>query len=212
MRIAAKLPRPSRMGKATLALPLAAALALPLMPAANAQSPAGGLAASSGPGSGTGYLEPHDAPAGKTVRATAPPLAGLPDGGSVAKAEGSTDRGANVYISSAAMRGKPVKLQILLARDWYSKPNQKSPTVWALDGLRAREDESGWTLSTNIANFYADKNVNVVLPVGGESSFYTDWQQPDNGKHYKWESFLVNELPAVLREGRSEEHTSELQS
>src|SRR5699024_12208577 len=55
---------------------------------------------------------------------------------------------------------KPVKVQILLARDWYSKPNQKFPTVWALDGLRAREDESGWTLSTNIANFYADKNVN----------------------------------------------------
>ena len=201
MRIAAKLPRPSRMGKATLALPLAAALALPLMPAANAQSPAGGLAGSSGPGSGTGYLEPHDVPDRKPVRVTEQNLPGLPEGVSVDKVEWITGRWANVYINSAAMPGKPVKVQILLARDWYSKPNQKFPTVWALDGLRAREDESGWTLSTNIANFYADKNVNVVLPVGGESSFYTDWQQPDNGKHYKWESFLVNELPAVLREG-----------
>ena len=56
-------------------------------------------------------------------------------------------------------------------------------------------------LATNITSFYADKNVNVVLPVGGESSFYTDWQQPEKGKHYKWESFLTQELPAVLREG-----------
>src|SRR5699024_6793615 len=135
----------------------------PLMPAANAQSAGSSLAGANGPGSGTGYLEPHDVPAREPVRVTEQDLPGLPEGVSVDKVEWITDRWANVYINSAAMPDKPVKVQILLARDWYSKPDQKFPTVWALDGLRAREDESGWTLSTNIANFYADTNVNVVL-------------------------------------------------
>ena len=117
MRIAAKFPRPSRMGKATLALPLAAALALPLMPAANAQNAGSSLAGSSGPGSGTGYLQPHNVPERKPVRVTEQNLPGLPAGVSVDKVEWITDRWANVYINSAAMPGKPVKVQILLARD-----------------------------------------------------------------------------------------------
>ena len=125
MRIAAKLPRPSRMGKATLALPLAAALALPLMPAANAQNAGSSLAGANGPGSGTGYLEPHKVPDREPMRVTEQDLPGLPEGVSVDKVEWITDRWANVYINSAAMPDKPVKVQILLARDWYSKPNQK---------------------------------------------------------------------------------------
>ena len=51
---------------------------------------------------------------------------------------------------------------------------------------------------TNIEQFYADKNVNVILPVGGESSFYSDWQRESNGKHYMWETFLTKELIPVL--------------
>ena len=46
------------------------------------------------------------------------------------------------------------------------------------------------------------------MPVGGQSSFYTDWYQPACGKGgcqtYKWETFLTAELPAVPggREGQ----------
>lgn len=46
------------------------------------------------------------------------------------------------------------------------------------------EQQGGWTIETNIEQFYADKNTIVVLPVGGESSFYSDWEQPNNGKNY----------------------------
>lgn len=197
MRLAVNLPRRSRLGTATLALPLAAALIMPLGPVAQAQTGS----SSSSPGSGTSYLDPKNVAPRTPVRVDEQILEGLPEGVSVDRVEWITDRWVNVFINSAAMPGKPVQVQILLARDWHSQPDRAFPSVWALDGLRAREDESGWTLSTNIANFYADKNVNVVLPVGGESSFYTDWQQPDKGKHYKWESFLTQELPAVLREG-----------
>lgn len=221
MRLAAILPRRfratgssgTRRGRhakpvAALALPVAAALALPLMPVVTgdqplpeAQAQVGSVTGSLGPGSGTDYLDPDTLPKRTPIDVTEQPLQGLPPGVSVDRVEWITDRWANVFINSAAMPDSPIKVQILLARDWYSQPDRTFPTVWALDGLRARDDESGWTLETNIASYYADKNVTVVMPVGGESSFYTDWQEPDNGKNYKWESFLINELPAVLREG-----------
>ncbi|QFQ01601.1 Diacylglycerol acyltransferase/mycolyltransferase Ag85C precursor [Corynebacterium urogenitale] len=205
MRIAAILPR--RIKPAILALPVAATLALPLIPvtanqtvvpAAEAQSSLGG---SLGPGSSTDYLDPDSIPERTPVETEVRDIEGLPDGVEELRVEWITARWANVYIKSAAMPDQEMKVQILLARDWYTHPEKTFPEVWALDGLRARDDESGWTLETNIANFYADKNVNVILPVGGESSFYTDWQQPENGKHYKWESFLIKELPYVLKQG-----------
>lgn len=96
------------------------------------------------------------------------------------------------------MPQEPVQVQILLARDWHSNPDRNFPEVWALDGLRARDDESGWTIETNIEQFYADKNVNVIMPVGGESSFYADWNEPNNDQHYQWETFLTQELVPVL--------------
>ena len=69
----------------------------------------------------------------------------------------------------------------LLPRDWNRDPGRTFPTVWHLDGMRARDDWNGWVLETNIERYYADKNVIVVMPVGGESSFYTNWNEPDNG-------------------------------
>ena len=197
MRLTAKKSRHSRRVRAAaIALPLSLALAVPVAPSAGAQA-----GSSRPPGSGTDYLLPGNPPPRTPINTTDQNLPGLPAGVDVEKVEWITDRWANVYIKSAAMPGNPVKVQILLARDWYSQPNKSFPTVWALDGLRARDDESGWTLATNIAAFYADKNVNVVLPVGGQSSFYSDWQQPDNGKFYKWETFLTRELPPILAKG-----------
>ena len=127
-----------------------------------------------------------------------PQIPGLPAGVSVDRIEWLTNRRVAVFIKSAAMPEQLMQVQILLARDWHSNPEATFPEVWALDGLRARDDENGWTIETNIEQFYADKNVNVVLPVGGESSFYSDWQRPNNGKNYKWETFLTKELVPIL--------------
>jgi S-formylglutathione hydrolase FrmB len=200
MRIAAHTPfgkspvsrRSRRISAAVLAVPLSIALALPLTSPAMAQ----------GPGSGTSYLEPDEIPERVPQATTDQDLPGLPDGVDVDRVEWITDRWANVYINTPSMPEEPVMVQVLLARDWYNQPDRDFPSVWALDGLRAEDEESGWSLMTNIQQFYADKNVNVVMPVGGNSSFYTDWEeQPEDGKTYKWETFLTQELPAVLREG-----------
>ncbi|GAA4681703.1 alpha/beta hydrolase-fold protein [Gordonia humi] len=102
-----------------------------------------------------------------------------------------------LWVHSPAMN-TDIQVQMLLARDWFSDPKAKFPQLTMLDGLRAQDDQNGWMINTNVEEFYADKNVNVVLPVGGESSFYTNWKEPDRGKNYQWETFLTKELPPIL--------------
>ncbi|OBH18396.1 esterase family protein [Mycolicibacter terrae] len=70
--------------------------------------------------------------------------------------------------------------------------------VYLLDGLRARDDRSGWDIETPAFNEYAGSGMSVVAPVGGRSSFYTDWYGSANGQTYKWETFLTSELPNFL--------------
>ncbi|WP_425301176.1 alpha/beta hydrolase-fold protein [Nocardia neocaledoniensis] len=115
----------------------------------------------------------------------------------VQRVEWLSDRRVALWVFSPAMN-TPIQVQMLLARDWNAKPDAKFPMLLMLDGLRAQDDENGWTKDADAEVFYGDKNVNVVLPVGGQSSFYADWLEPSNGHLYKWETFLTKELPAVL--------------
>lgn len=186
-------PLTGRTKLAIVAVPTALALGITLLPNAGAQSSSGGN------GSSLSDAFAPGAPVERTpINTTYPEVEGLPEGVKVNRVEYLTPRHIMVYITSAAMPDKEQKVQIQLARDWYSNPQGTFPEVWALDGLRARDDESGWTIETNILTQFADRNVNVVMPVGGESSFYSDWQKPDNGKHYKWETFLTKELVPIL--------------
>ncbi|WP_245660468.1 alpha/beta hydrolase-fold protein [Nocardia kruczakiae] len=44
-----------------------------------------------------------------------------------------------------------------------------------------------------------DKDVNVVNPIGGASSYYTDWVRDDPVLGVeKWQTFLNDELPPVI--------------
>ncbi|MFI1916261.1 alpha/beta hydrolase [Nocardia sp. NPDC020380] len=101
--------------------------------------------------------------------------------------------------------------------------------VYLLDGERAQDDYNGWELHTSIPAALTKFNINVVMPVGGESSFYADWDQPSSfggsnpdpsllpsqnsgsavagwdeksGKTYTyaWETFLTRKLRAALRD------------
>ena len=146
-------------------------------------------------------MDPGPAPEHSVLRTTEQDLDGLPAGVEVEKVEWITDRWAKLYIKSAAMPDETMKVQIHLARDWYSQPEKTFPSMWMLGPLYSREDESAWSYASDTVQFYADKNVNVVLPIGGGGSFFTDWQQPDGGKHFKWETFLTKELPPILEQG-----------
>ena len=85
-------------------------------------------------------------------------------------------------------------------RMWLAN-NGSNKAVYLLDGLRATNDVSGWEHETNAA-WLSDHGVNVIMPVGGESSFYADWYAPNNFTNqpytYKWESFLTQNLPNHL--------------
>ncbi|MGR6579154.1 alpha/beta hydrolase-fold protein [Rhodococcus qingshengii] len=130
----------------------------------------------------------------------APAATQNPTGAAVTKVDWLSERRVALWVNSPAM-GTPIQVQILLARDWNVNPSASFPSVWMLDGLRATDNENAWTYETDAESFYADKNVNVILPVGGQSSFYSDWLQPDNGKNYQWETFLTKELPPILEKG-----------
>ncbi|MGY4649952.1 esterase family protein [Mycobacterium sp. URHB0021] len=97
-----------------------------------------------------------------------------------------------LMVPSAAMgRDIPVKFQ-----------GGGSHAVYLLDGLRARDDNSGWDIETAAFENYFESGLSVVMPVGGMSSFYTNWQGPAVGNggtyNYQWETFLTSELPAYL--------------
>ena len=75
-----------------------------------------------------------------------------------------------------------------------------SPTLYALNGAgQGVVEKSGWFEATDIVDFFADKDVNVVSPRGGTFSYYTDWIKDDPKLgHNKWETFLTKELPPVI--------------
>jgi diacylglycerol O-acyltransferase/trehalose O-mycolyltransferase len=74
--------------------------------------------------------------------------------------------------------------------------------LYLLDGLRAQDDYSGWDINTPAFEWFYQSGISVVMPVGGQSSFYTDWYSPSSfnnqGYTYKWETFLTSELPQWL--------------
>lgn len=77
-----------------------------------------------------------------------------------------------------------------------------SSALYLLDGLRAPGDHSQWVSDTDALRQFAGDNVTLVFPVGGHSSFYTDWRRPSStnkqGATYRWETFLTKELPNFL--------------
>lgn len=73
------------------------------------------------------------------------------------------------------------------------------PTLYLLNGALGNEDGVGWINNSGAPGFFADKNVTVVLPIGGRFSFYTDWVHPDPVLGVNmWQTYLTRELPPVM--------------
>ncbi|WP_373862746.1 alpha/beta hydrolase [Nocardia amamiensis] len=90
----------------------------------------------------------------------------------------------------------PITVQV----QWAARGG--SAALYVLDGLRAPGDHNQWTSDTDVLRQFARDNVTLVFPVGGRSSFYTDWYRPSGTNRqattYKWETFLTRELPNFL--------------
>ncbi|MDV6273349.1 alpha/beta hydrolase family protein [Rhodococcus erythropolis] len=74
-----------------------------------------------------------------------------------------------------------------------------APTFYLLTGVGGGEDGISWFNNTGVRDFFNDKHVNVVMPVGGKFSMYTDWNADDPvlGRN-KWQTYLTKELPAAV--------------
>lgn len=74
-----------------------------------------------------------------------------------------------------------------------------APTFYLLTGVGGGEDGISWFNNTGVRDFFDDKHVNVVMPVGGKFSMYTDWNADDPalGRN-KWQTYLTKELPAAV--------------
>ncbi|WP_431955239.1 alpha/beta hydrolase [Nocardia lijiangensis] len=117
--------------------------------------------------------------------------------GSIAPAAASFDpAGFDFWVDSSM---GPIKNRIFRAAD-----GNTHRVVYALDGLRARNDLSGWEIDTDVSRTLTQWNINVVMPIGGQSSFYSDWIAPSNTNGqavaYAWETFLTENLRWALRD------------
>jgi diacylglycerol O-acyltransferase / trehalose O-mycolyltransferase len=98
-----------------------------------------------------------------------------------------------LMVPSPSM-GRDIKIQF--------QKGTGSHAVYLLDGLRAQDDYNGWDINTPAFEWFNDTPLSIIMPVGGQSSFYSDWYSPACGKSgcqtYKWETFLTSELPQWL--------------
>lgn len=74
-----------------------------------------------------------------------------------------------------------------------------APVFYMLPGAGGAEDGISWYHHGGVREFFADKRVNVVLPIGGRFSMFTDWQHDDPmlGRN-KWRTYVTEELPSVI--------------
>jgi diacylglycerol O-acyltransferase / trehalose O-mycolyltransferase / mycolyltransferase Ag85 len=135
------------------------------------------------------------------VAAALPGVLGL--SGGLATAEAFSRPGLPVeylQVPSPSM-GRTIKVE-------FQSGGPGSHAVYLLDGLRAQDHYNGWDINTPAFEWYpAGGGLSVVMPVGGQSSFYSDWQGPACGNSgcqtYMWETFLTKELPRWLQANRN---------
>lgn len=74
-----------------------------------------------------------------------------------------------------------------------------APVFYMLPGAGGAEDGISWYHHGGVREFFSGKRVNVVLPIGGRFSMYTDWQHDDPvlGNN-QWRTYINDELPSVI--------------
>src|SRR5690606_7304875 len=61
----------------------------------------------------------------------------------------------------------------------FRAATENRPTVYLLGGVEGNSEKFGWEPKAEVGRFFAGEDVNVVIPFGGESSYYTDWKRDD---------------------------------
>ncbi|MFI1913751.1 alpha/beta hydrolase [Nocardia sp. NPDC020380] len=100
----------------------------------------------------------------------------------------------HLQVYSAAM-GQNIQVDVQRPVD----ESQPAPNLWMLNGLDGGLGTASWNAQTDALSFLSDKQVNVIQPIGGRGSYYTDWQRPDPVLGVNmWKTFFTEELPPLL--------------
>ncbi|MEU1981201.1 alpha/beta hydrolase family protein [Nocardia sp. NPDC019395] len=129
--------------------------------------------------------------------ASAPADSGDHPGGShIVGIEPDPDGVLDVQVYSAAM-DTVLGVKVIRARDTATP----APTLYLLNGAAGGHGDSSWHQKTDIRGFFAHEQVNVVIPLGGSGSYFTDWltDDPVLGRQ-QWTTFLTQELPPLMDE------------
>ena len=116
----------------------------------------------------------------------------------ITNVEHVTDRWDKVSVYSPSMNK-------VIVNDVYKAPSAGAPTFYLLPGIdggdnldpgsNAAPGTKSWFGMTDIQGFFANKNVNVVAPLGGQFSWWTNWVK-DPTKQYQ--TYMTSELPPVI--------------
>ncbi len=103
----------------------------------------------------------------------------------------------NLWEATAYSAAMNAEIPLMIIRPKDAAPG--APTFYLLNGAGGGEDGANWLAQTDAVKFFADKNVNVVIPQKGIGSYYTDWiaRDPVIGKPM-WKTFLTTELPRAV--------------
>ncbi|MBO0854901.1 MAG: esterase family protein [Nocardia sp.] len=128
-----------------------------------------------------------------------------PDGSKISSFSVVDARNVTLKVHSAAMNSD-VTVNVQRPKD-ASVPR---PTLYLLNGAGGGQDEASWVnMAPDALKFLADKNVNVIQPIGGAWSYYADWRAPDPvlGVN-KWKTFFTEELPPLVDGALGTNHTN----
>jgi diacylglycerol O-acyltransferase/trehalose O-mycolyltransferase len=126
----------------------------------------------------------------------APPGSG--SGARITDIQHVNDRWDKVSVYSPAM-------DKVVVNDVLKAPRSGSPTFYLSPGIDGGDNldpganfapgTKSWFGFTDLQGFFGDKNVNVVSPLGGAFSWYTDWIN-DRSKQYQ--TYMTRELPPLI--------------
>jgi S-formylglutathione hydrolase FrmB len=82
-----------------------------------------------------------------------------------------------------------------------------APTLYLLNGVDGGKERNQWFGKGGAVEFFADKDVNLVMPVDGKNSYYSDWYSSSTldradrgGRIQQWATYLAEELPGPLED------------
>lgn len=77
--------------------------------------------------------------------------------------------------------------------------DQPRPSFYLLPGLKGGQAGLNWMSHSDVKSWFANKHVNVVMPLGGPYSLYTDWDSADPilGVN-KWNTYMTQKLPPLI--------------